>query len=240
MRRIFQRITSQENEGTSGRGRSLGLSWPAMLLLGLGLLCAVIWAFVMGFLVGRGHNPEAHLREMTGFNKTEEEKPQQPPVKTEIAATETPLPEETAPATSTSEKIATGPRFPEPSDAALTAWGEVRQEKPKSSATPPKPKKPEIKNPPAPALQHDYTYQLAAVRSSTDADNLKKKLQAKSVRAQVRKSGKVYLLVASFRGTDKTEQEMLNKIKAAGLGKPLRLSRKEATQKTVQKPRGRK
>lgn len=245
MRRLFQRKGSQENGAGRPRASGLGLSWPVLLLMGLTLLCAVVWAFVMGFLVGRGHNPETHLREMTGFTGSAPEKVGAAPEKGEIVDPEQPRPEKTELEKASAAKTEPPPRFPVPSEAALAAWGDGQPERAK---TPPAqverkkaPAQPATRNKAeqAPA-QYDYEYQLAALRSEADAKKLQKKLQAQSIRTQIRKSGKVYLLTRAFRGTENTEREMLAKIKSAGLGKPLRLSRKEAPQKAPQKTRGKK
>lgn len=250
MRRLFQKKNAQDN--APQRGKGLPLSWPVLLMFVLALGCTVIWAFIMGFLVGRGHNPETHLREITGFQEAEKPLTDMTPREPGEQAGEMQDVHES--------EIAdpkTAPRFPEPSDEALTAWGDKKDsptakaapDKPnasqKTSKTPNVPKK--ATKDPSPAKveskkgeQYEFTYQLAAFKSSGDAEKFKSGLFKTSARIESRKSGKVYLVLAHFRGTEKTEQDFLAKIRGAGSGKPLRLSRKAVVSAASNKARGKK
>lgn len=62
LRKSFQRPTADE-----ARGFSINLSRVAVAALALVLLAVVGWTFFMGFMVGRGQNPEKRVEQMTGM-----------------------------------------------------------------------------------------------------------------------------------------------------------------------------
>lgn len=226
IRRIFQHKAKQENGSSREKSKGFGISLPVLGILGLVFLCAVIWAFVMGFLVGRGHNPEAHLREMTGFTASETETIQEQPHESaetveDLNSGEVARSQEEQ----TDSKDKTAISFPEPSEAALAAWGEQR---PAKSEKPKPVKKSEPGSANGENLQrYEYSFQIGAFKSAADAEKVKKQIQSRSMPVEVRKSGKVFLALTKFRGTDRTEQDLLAKMKALKLGKPLRLARKK-------------
>ncbi|WP_206214276.1 SPOR domain-containing protein [Desulfovibrio sp. ZJ369] len=58
-----------KNPSASGRQRrfTVSLSGAALAALGLVLMAAVGWSFFMGFMVGRGQNPEKRVGQITGM-----------------------------------------------------------------------------------------------------------------------------------------------------------------------------
>lgn len=85
---------------------------------------------------------------------------------------------------------------------------------------------------------YDYVYQVAASKSEADAKNLAQKLAAAGHKSGIQKSGKVWLVVFSLRGTEddaarvkKSAQTTLGK---AVRGKILRLSKNEVGKKPEQ------
>lgn len=53
--------------GLSLRGLRLGFSGAALAALALALVCAVLWSFFMGYMVGRGQNPERGVESVAGL-----------------------------------------------------------------------------------------------------------------------------------------------------------------------------
>lgn len=227
VRKIFQeRASSPERKAKL----SLSLSWPVLGIMGLVLACAVSWSFFMGFMVGRGQNPEAKFREIAGIEqKTEigapvEEQtpaslPEEPGAKN-ASAPENPPDAPPAPAQSAENNVA----FRVPEGAGLAAWGNPLEEKTSKTARPAK----KAVNAPAQknGQQFDYTFQVAAFKTLQDAEKSKKNLAAAGIRCKIKKSGKVQLLIASLRGDAAAEKNARQKIKSLKLGEPLLLAKK--------------
>ncbi len=85
LRKSFQKAAAGE-----ARGLTVKLSRATVAALGLVLVAVVGWAFFMGFMVGRGQNPEKHVEQMTGM--AHKEQPAQAPAEpsAENAAGQTP------------------------------------------------------------------------------------------------------------------------------------------------------
>lgn len=227
IRKIFQeRASSPERKSRL----SLSFSWPVLGIMGLVLACAVAWAFFMGFMVGRGQNPETKFREIAGIEQKkeasaplEEQTPADLPEEPGVGiAYESENPPDTpaAPTQSPENKVA----FRVPEGAGLAAWGKPLAEKTPKTAPPAKKAAiaPAQKN----GQQFDYTFQVAAFKTIQDAEKSKKNLAAAGIRCKIRKSGKVQLLIASLRGDAAAEKDARQKIKSLKLGDPLLLAKK--------------
>ena len=75
LRKSFQKSASS---GGKPRRFTFSLSGVAVAALGLVLVAAVGWAFFMGFMVGRGQNPEKSVEQMTGMLRDEQAQPAAP------------------------------------------------------------------------------------------------------------------------------------------------------------------
>lgn len=75
LRKSFQKSAAS---GGKPRRFTFSLSGVAMAALGLVLVAAVGWAFFMGFMVGRGQNPEKSVEQMTGMLRDEQAQPAAP------------------------------------------------------------------------------------------------------------------------------------------------------------------
>ena len=75
LRKSFQKSASS---GGKHRRFTFSLSGVAVAALGLVLVAAVGWAFFMGFMVGRGQNPEKSVEQMTGMLRDEQAQPAAP------------------------------------------------------------------------------------------------------------------------------------------------------------------
>lgn len=240
----FQNSAARQNRRRPGF--ALAFSAPVIAACCLLLICSVAWAFFMGFMVGRGQNPEARVQDLTGILKAEEKAPEAP-VEPESANAEKTETEEPPPA-----QIAAAPPAPEPQPFVrpkgeeLAAWGEkpaqnpVAQTPPKTANTTrpgsekssakagnaarAKPTQPAAKTPPAPVF--DYTFQTAAYKNNTDAARLCANLKKAGYNAVSRKSGKVYLVLVNLRGTEADAAALRETLLELKLGKPLQLAKK--------------
>lgn len=83
LRKSFQKSAAS---GGKPRRFTFSLSGVAVAALGLVLVAAVGWAFFMGFMVGRGQNPEKSVEQMTGMLRDEQAQPAAPAPQTAPAA----------------------------------------------------------------------------------------------------------------------------------------------------------
>lgn len=83
LRKSFQKSAAS---GGKPRRFTFSLSGVAVAALGMVLAAAVGWAFFMGFMVGRGQNPEKSVEQMTGMLGDEQVQPAAPAPQTAPAA----------------------------------------------------------------------------------------------------------------------------------------------------------
>lgn len=219
----------------------LHLTAPKLLACALVGLCAVAWAFFMGFMVGCGQSPTKEIHAMTGMLEPQPDKssPTLPDaanadsVTPQANAQDTPASGPIPPASANSAENsalaatpvavaavqATQPRNAKP---AARQAGPTPQRQPQTNTSAPKPASQKAAQP---EQQYDYTFQVSAVKSQNDAGRLIKQLAAKGVKATVNKSGKVWLVMVSLRGGATDVEKFNNTLTSLRLGKPLRLSR---------------
>lgn len=214
-RSILRRLLAGSGEAQGVERHVIRLSAPLLAGLGLVLVCAVGWAFFMGFMVGRGQSPHEELHAMTGgmIDSPARQKVLQPPEE-DAAEAQPPMPQDAAEAP---PAIATAP----PVRPAEGQQRPKKEEKPPVNA--------------AAARKFVYAFQVAAFKTRAEAESLQKKLNAKGVKTSLGKSGKVYLLTTTLRGTGKDVEKLSATLKKLKLGKPLQLSRKMAD--TPKKPK---
>ncbi|MDE6734193.1 MAG: SPOR domain-containing protein [Desulfovibrio sp.] len=159
-------------------------------------------------------------------------------------------PGETAPAETGS--TASAYPFSRPQGESLAAWGinpEALQagrpasapsgqaaQKPAAQATAPAQAR---KAPPPAEPRFDYLFQAAAFKGPVDAERLRGRLAAAGLRASVRQSGKVRLVLVSLRGTAQEAQKVRGQLAGMGLGRPIQLEKKPVAEKTGGKSRRR-
>ncbi|MBD5626148.1 MAG: hypothetical protein HDQ90_01370, partial [Desulfovibrio sp.] len=85
----------------------------------------------------------------------------------------------------------------------------------------------------------DYLFQAAAFKGPVDAERLRGRLAAAGLRASVRQSGKVRLVLVSVRGTAQEAQRVRGQLSGMGLGRPIQLEKKPVAEKTGGKSRRR-
>lgn len=223
------------------RDSTLRLSRPMTVLAATALIAAVGWAFFMGFMVGRGQNPEARVEQMAGIfqpsrpaeTPPQESPPQAPPQDPQSppATPETPA---TPPPGSTAEKPA--PSSARPTGQALEAWGHKAAAPAPADPGPVPGSPPRKEGTPAraaeavpPLAQHDFVYQVAAFKNPGDAAKLRRKLEEKGLRAQVWQSGRLHMVRVRLRGSDNDASRLREELKRMNLGTPLLESKKSVT-----------
>ena len=82
-------------------------------------------------------------------------------------------------------------------------------------------------------------FQAAAFKGPVDAERLRGRLEAAGMRARVRPSGKVRLVVVSVRGSAEEAQKVRRDLSGMGLGRPILLEKTPVTEKAGGKGRRR-
>lgn len=206
---------------------SLVLSWPMVGALSLILVACVGWSFFMGYMVGKGQNPETQLEAMTGI-KLAGDKPE---------ASSEEIPELEEPVLDKQENVSEEEAYPfnKPEGRNTEAWPSA--EKPSASETAPavmaskkdmpRPKRDKAENVSVRENgRYDYLFQVAAYKSLADANKLRANLEKAGYRAAVQKSGKVQLVTVRLRGSGQDVKKLSDKLATYKLGKPMQLSRK--------------
>lgn len=225
LRKIFQKRTT----ATVRRSRIIRLSPPMLWILSLSFAGMLIWAFLMGLMVGRGQHPEETLREMAGLEQSGD--PAETAEVMAVAETEEPEPQSMQPEPTASEENAP---FGRPSGEQTAAWGPAPQPAQAPAAQPASPA-PQPQAAPAQRQQaaatplYDYTFQIAAFKTQKDADSLKARLNEMDIRSRVSKSGSVFLVMVSLRGDSGAPARLEDSLSSLKLGAPLMLSRKLAS-----------
>jgi hypothetical protein len=173
-------------------------------LAGIGILIA--WAFVLGVLMGRGYEPEAHIPELARIMPKAEGN--QPPA---VIAPD--VPRETA----TEE----GNAILQPGDMGYrqTLKGGPARSAPPAQGTPPQ-EAPQAVPPPPPAEKlptYDYVYQVAAYKAAAPCDALVVRLRKAGLNASTEKSAsasgtKWYKTLVNFRGTPDDVDQLREKL----------------------------
>lgn len=232
---LSRKIFGKRTPATTGNTHfSIALAPPVAIAMAVVLVCVVAWAFFMGFMVGRGQHPQTEIRAMTGLGEPGETAPTAEPTPTPDQPQTPETAEQPAPAVPVAHK--TEAPFARPKGAEMAAWGEKNEQtpQPRPRAERPAPGKNEK---PASRQIFDYSFQAAAFKSEREAENLRKTLNSKGLRAQVRKSGNVRLVVVNLRGGDSDVASLRQKLRDLKLGAPLQLSKnpvppKNAREKT--------
>lgn len=223
----LQKIFAREGAERPQAGSRFGVSWALLIALSLVLVCAVAWAFFMGYMVGKGENPGESLGALAGMSHEEEAAPAQIFVEPEAREANAALKPEPIP-----DNI-----LAPPAGASAMAWPQTAPGPAPARAQPAK-AAPVAKAaaPPGQAAgeKHDYTFQVAALRTAEEAEKVRKTLGGMKMRATRQKSGKVHLVLVNLRGTAADVAQFKQKLKSAHLGNPLQLSRKpvETAKKT--------
>lgn len=229
-------------EDREHKGQRTSVPAPILIVGAIVLLVTLGWAYFVGFLVGRGEDPQAKWESLLSFEKKE---------KPSIPSQENPKkPEELLPPVQEPIKSETKPDahpFVRPSEQNRAAWEKNLREQPKGSVETKKPDPPQRqeKKPEPPQKQeprYEVVYQVATFPSLQDAENFRKQWNGRGIEFRVQKLGKHYRVVANYKGTLRDARQM--KAKFSGIKKWLVISsqkieegKTQGRQKKSEKPR---
>ena len=217
------------------------LSAPAFALAVAVVAVTLGWCFFMGFMVGRGQNPEKHLEEIAGMLQPAGQQAQAPAAKPEDAAQgqdgvagqggqDGPGGQDAGAQGAEAGQDATGQDVEEAGQAQRS-----QAQKPQAPAVPaqaplkdaikPKPQDKPKAEPAVPTFT--YTYRLATVKSQEAAKSEQKRYARKGFSCVIRNLGTGFSLNLTVTGTEKDDQALRQKLKSAGLGAPMLLSKKK-------------
>jgi len=230
-RNFLRRLLAKDSEPSENAQKPtrLTLSSPVLIALSLVLVCAVAWAFFMGFMVGRGQSPQAEIHAITGMLEPEKQQEHRPPP--DMAETG---PGPDAPASPQENAIP----VPAPMPAALPQ-APVASPQTRAQAAAAKPQAKEQTREQAGQI-FSYTFQLAAFKTQREAAKVQKTAVAKGLKAVIRKSGKAYLVTASLRGGPAEVAKLRGTLKSMKLGKPMQLSKTPVNASNAKRTSGKK
>ncbi len=211
-----------------------GLSPRGLALLAAALLLVLAWSFYMGFLVGRGQNPEEQLKKISevwqGARPADPAAVQEAGSVPEGAAAEAPAVQEAqAPAEPKSSAVPGYPSFSTSQQTAAQDAPKVQERQPARETRAAQAKETR----PAPAREeasrggYAFVYRMATLRSQEAARSEQARYEAKGFRTSIQRMGSAWALLHSFTGTDADCEKFLSAVRKAGLGEPRRVSRKK-------------
>ena len=239
----MQNIVQQTQTGAGGKKLHVTLSPAAASLVAVGIVLVLGWCFYMGFMIGRGQNPEEHLQKIaalwqqeagdkgqpaqsgqpgtpgqpgqTGQAQPGQEGAAQPAAGAEGAAAEGQPAQPGAQQDFVSGTVPGFPTFTTPGQPAqVQAQSQARaQAQPEKQVRADEP--------------YTFVYRMATVRSQSDARSEQARYESKGFRVSIRRLGSSWALQYTFKGTDEDCARFLQSVKKAGLGEPMRISRKK-------------
>lgn len=228
-----------------GRGLNITASPAFLSLLGVIVLCVLGWCFYLGFMVGRGQNPEKHLQEMAAILSSDDKPAQagqgaaQPGAVPGAAAgqgdaqaqgaenaagQQAGQPDQAAQPDGAGQagQAAAVPGYPAFPQASQAAGGAAAQ--PGQAAAQKKPEAQQVQE--KPKAPYTFSYRMATVRTREDARREQERYEKKGFRTSIRSSGKSWSLFYTLKGTDSDADQFLRDVKKAGLSQPVRISKK--------------
>jgi cell division septation protein DedD len=243
--------TRGKTSGNAAGRFTVSFSKAAAAMLCLVLIMAVVWAFFMGFMVGRGQDPVQRMEQMASVLR--EDNPATPETSgpaqsgqsagppaapaADAAGGRHPASGEDAaregvgsmpPAAPVKKKpdgtLAFDPLNP-PEGDALAAWG-IRDASGRAAPEQSGAKAAEDTPPSAEEdLKYNWVFQMAAFRGKADADRLQAGLEKAGYRASQARSGKMTLVLVRLRGGRAEVERLRGQARELRLGEPLLQSR---------------
>ncbi len=226
---------SQTRDGASRF--SVTLSPAALSLAALGMVLILGWCFYMGFMIGRGQNPEERLQRIAavlqpGGGASQPAQGQADGAGGEPAPQGVPEPaagQGAVPAPPAQGQVPGYPVF------QTQGAGQQAQTQAQATAQPGASQPQQAKAQPAAKADraqagpptYTFVYRMATVFTREDARREQERYENKGFSTSIRQSGKSWGLLHTFKGTDKDCEAFLKDVKRAGLGQPARVSRKK-------------
>ncbi|GFH63040.1 MAG: conserved hypothetical protein [Candidatus Desulfovibrio kirbyi] len=247
------RVKKNASETDAPKRFAINFSSTAATALTLALVAVVGWAFFMGFMVGRGQNPEQPVEQIANAlhiapafspdkkplpetgdapqesadakHEQNQPTPKNVPLKQDqsVAANQPDAPLNTSSVPPDTSRESY--QFSHPQGAALSAWG-IPDTGAKTKPQPPLSLQVQSRQGQKNTPRFDYTYQIAAFKTQKEADSLRAKLESRGLKARQNKNGKVFLVLVSLRGSDTDAATLCEELQKMGLGAPTLTSKK--------------
>ncbi len=216
-----------KGDAPTKKALTLTISFSTATTFFVVLLGCVCMAFVMGVIVGRGDNPEAHLPQIAALMPADDNKtPATPKDNTDSGSTSKVMPAEELDYSSILKNRAEVEPLAEEKNAdvvssAITELKQVvnKQEDVKTAVE-------EVEKPVAVANIFDFIFQVATFKEDASVDRLREQLEGKGLRTKMEKAGKFYRVLVLMRGTEEQAQTLQELMVEMKLGKPLQRGKK--------------
>lgn len=208
----------QARDTLLGRTVTITLSLPKAVFSVLFVFFILIWVFIFGIMLGRGHNPEDVVPELAKVMPAPAATAEPGPETAEVLPRSELQYHESLKGKNAGEKPRVVPVAPPPPPAQEQAAAKPAEK----SAEKPAPQK----SPPAGERDKDqavynYLYQVAASNNAESADALRKKLEAAGFSARVVRSvsnnATWYRILVSFRGRPEETRTLRGKLAEFGI-----------------------
>ncbi len=215
------------------------ISFSTVTIMCVILLSCFCLTFILGVIVGRGDNPEAHLTKFTAIlpkdasTSTDE-------VKEEVIESKVMPKEELNYSNSLKDKVEQTPAEEQNNANVpdMKVQGEVTPTSPPPKASLPDtttntvdPAEELLKQvsqepiaKPEPSV-FDFTFQVATFTDEASVDRLRARLEGEGLRTKMEKSGKFYKVMVLMRGSNEQAQNLRKLMVAMKLGEPLQRSK---------------
>ena len=188
--------------------------------------------FIFGVIVGRGHNPEAHIGVLASGKKPVANATQGPDGSLGDAPDKVMSAEDLRFAQTLKGKKGqtTTPSHPvtvQPQQASNPASGQTASPAAGQAASPAPGQVAgqTSTSPPAGGQVFDYTFQVATLNSEDAVDKLRARLEERGLRTRMHKDGKTYRVMVLLRGTESGAAELRQQMLDMKLGQPLQRSK---------------
>ncbi len=238
---------SQKNKNDAPKEKekkslTVQISFSTVTTLCVILISCFCLTFILGVIVGRGDNPEAHLPKLTAIlpkdsDSVDADKAKQDIVKPEVMAKEelnysNSLKDKAGQVTNPTDKQ-------EHSDIISTTPIDATNPAQDNISPPPNVTDTSVANPaeellkqvsqepalkPEPSI-FDFTFQVATFTDEASVDRLRARLEGEGLRTKMEKSGKFYKVMVLMRGNNEQAQALRSLMVSMKLGEPLQRSK---------------
>ncbi len=250
---------SQKNKNDAPKEKekkalTVQISFSTVTTLCVILLSCFCLTFILGVIVGRGDNPEAHLPELTAIlPKDSAKESDSETVKEEVIKSEVMPKEELNYSSSLKDKVSpesvtnsptvdvVNPAAPiNPAQTSVTGQdvnsqtGQIASPASATSSSDPAEdllkqvvNEPDLQ--PVPSI-FDFTFQVATFTDEVSVDRLRARLEGEGLRTKMEKTGKFYKVMVLMRGSNEQAQDLRKLMVSMKLGEPLQRSKKAIEQ----------
>ncbi len=241
---MSQKNKNNDTKEEKKKAFTVQLSFSTVTTFCVILLSCFCLTFILGVIVGRGDNPEAHISNLTSsLSKQNSSVSGTDDTKEDIVKQEVMPKEELNYSNSLKDKVNNSTTSAEAvppiisdegssvasvdTQTAIVPTEQAQQAPPQ--AVPATPGEELLKQvspdqAPKPSL-FDFTFQVATFTDEVSVDRLRARLEGKGLRTKMEKSGKFYKVMVLMRGNNEQAQELRSLMVSMKLGEPLQRSK---------------